>query len=114
MKRQLFGALLFFPFICSAQSIDLAGVPQNCEAPMAHEMEMSNIPAVLDLGDNAARIIDIHTMSNTQAYQYYPKLYRLDCYLIVKWSNGATDYGYKFSAWENKYGQTMVSYGRHN
>lgn len=114
MKQYLVAGLIAFPLVCLGQSINLAGVPQNCEAPMAHDMEMSNIPAILDLGQDAAKIVDIHTISNMQAYQYYPKLYKLDCYLIVKWSNGTTDYGYKFSAWENKYGQTMVSYGHRN
>jgi hypothetical protein len=102
-------ALVLLPSLACAQSVDLAGVPQSCSAPLAHDMEASNIPAILDLGAAAAKIVSIQTMNNQRAYEYYPGLRKIDCYLIVRWSNGQVDRFY--SAWNNKYGQTMVSYG---
>lgn len=111
MIRKFILAMCAFPLIANAQ-VNLAGVPENCEASLTHDMELANIPAILDLGPGAAKITSIQTMNNQHAYQYYPGLYRLDCYVTVRWSNGQVDQFYKFSAWDTKYGQTMVSYGR--
>lgn len=89
-----------------------AGIPQNCKAPLAHDMEMSNIPYLLDLDERAARISLIETMGGTPAYEYLPGLYKIDCYVTVHWSSGATDYGYKFSVWEDQRGGLKGSYSQ--
>jgi hypothetical protein len=96
----------------NANAVDLAGIPQNCKAPLAHDMEMTNIPYLLDLGGNAARITSIETIGGTPAYQFLPGQYRIDCYLNVHWSNGAVDYGYKFSMWQDKYDGLKGSYSQ--
>jgi hypothetical protein len=97
----------------NAHAVDLAGIPQNCQAPLAHDMEMENIPYLLDLGQNAARITLIETIGGTPAYQYAPGQYRIDCFITVHWSNGVTDYGFKFSMWQDRYGQLKGTYSQH-
>lgn len=97
----------------NAYAVDLAGIPQNCKAPLARDMEMTNIPYLLDLGGSAAKISSIETLGGTPAYEYFPGLYRIDCYLTVHWSNGAVDYGYKFSVWEDRYGGLKGAYSQH-
>lgn len=94
----------------NAYAVYPAGIPQNCKAPLAHDMEMTNIPYLLDLGSRAAKISSIETLGGTPAYEYLPGLYRIDCYLTVHWSNGAVDYGYKFSMWEDRYGGLKGTY----
>lgn len=96
----------------SAHAVDLSGIPQNCQAPLAHDMEMANIPYLLDLGPNAAAITRIETMGGTPAYEYWPGRYKIDCYLTVHWSNGTVDYGHKFSMWQDKYGGLKGSYSQ--
>lgn len=78
---------------------------------MAHDMEMTNIPYLLDLNDRAAHISKIETIGGTPAYEISQGRYRIDCYLNVHWSNGAVDYGYRF-AWEDRYGDVKGTYGR--
>jgi hypothetical protein len=104
---------LLFPTIALAQGVDLAGVPQNCRAPLANDMEMSNIPLLLDLGESAAKISRIETIGGTPAYEYWPGFYRIDCYITVHWNNGTVDYGYKFSMWEDRHGGLKGAYSRH-
>jgi hypothetical protein len=87
-----------------------AGIPQNCQAPLAHDMEMTNIPYLLELGPNAAQIKSIDTVVGVPAYEYYPGLYRIDCYITVHWSNGTVDYMHKFSMWEDRYGGLKGTY----
>lgn len=94
----------------SAHAVDLSGIPQNCEAPLAYDMEMRNIPYLLELGPNAAHITSIKTIGGTPAYQYMPGLYRIDCYLTVYWSNGTVDYGHRFSMWQDRYDGLKGSY----
>ena len=105
MKKLLI--ILFAPAIACAQ-----GIPENCQAPMAHDMEMTNIPYLLDLPDSAAHISKIDTLGGTPAYEIFPGRYRIDCYLNVHWSNGTVDYGYRFSVWEDRYGDVKGTYGR--
>ncbi|HEX7911797.1 MAG TPA: hypothetical protein VF534_27400 [Paraburkholderia sp.] len=95
-----------------AYAVDLSGVPQNCQAPLAHDMEMSSIPYLLDLGPNAARITSIKTEGGTPAYEYLPGLYKIDCYITVRWSNGTIDYFHKFSMWEDRYGGLKGTYSQ--
>ncbi|CAB3742670.1 hypothetical protein LMG22037_06621 [Paraburkholderia phenoliruptrix] len=111
MKRFI-GPMMFLT-AGTVYAVDLSGIPQNCQAPLAHDMEVANIPNLLELGANAARIISIKTLGGTEAYQYAPGLYRIDCSLIVHWSNGTTDYGYRFSMWQDKYGGLKGSYSPH-
>ena len=96
----------------NAYAVDPAGIPQNCKAQLAHDMEMTNIPYLLDLGSRAAKISSIETLGGTPSYEYLPGLYRIDCYLTVHWSNGAVDYGYKFSMWEDRYGGFKGTYSQ--
>lgn len=111
MIRKIALCLILIPALSQAQTVNLAGVPENCQAPLAHDMMMANIPAILELDEGSAHIAAIQTLGTTEAYQYQPGLYRLDCYVNVRWSNGTVDWGYKFSTWESRYGRTMVSYG---
>lgn len=111
MIRLIFLAI-FFPAVTNAQNVDLAGIPQNCGAPLAHDMEMTNIPYLLDLGSRAAKISSIETLGGTPTYEYFPGLHRIDCYLTVHWNNGAVDYGYKFSMWEDRYGGLKGAYSQ--
>jgi hypothetical protein len=104
-------ALLAFPVFAHAQGLNLAGVPRSCKAPLAHDMEIANIPQILELEEGAARIASIQTLGDPGSYQYYPGLYRIDCIINVRWSNGTVDWAHKFSIWDDKYGQTMVGYG---
>jgi len=90
-----------------------AGIPQNCHTPLAHDMEMANIPYLLDLGPDAAHIKSIETVTGVPAYEYLPGLYRIDCYITVRWSNGAIDYMHKFSMWEDRYGGLKGTYSPH-
>lgn len=99
-------------FSANANAVDLAGIPENCQAPLAHDMEMANIPYLLELGPNAARIKSIETATGTPAYEYYPSLYRIDCYITVHWSNGTVDYMHKFSMWQDRYDGLKGSYTR--
>lgn len=110
MIRIISSIALLFPII--AHAVDLSGIPQNCQAPLAHDMEMANIPYLLELGPNAARIRSIETATGTPAYEYYPGLYRIDCYITVRWSNGTVDYMHKFSMWQDKYGGLKGSYSQ--
>lgn len=87
-----------------------SGIPQNCKAPLAHDMEMTNIPYLLELGPNAARIMSIETIGGTPAYEYLPGQYKIDCYITVHWSNGTVDFMHKFSMWEDRYGELKGSY----
>lgn len=103
-------ALALFPVLAHAQ-VNLAGVPQNCDAPLAHDMEMQAIPQILQLGDGAAHITKIDKLGGTPAYLYTLGKYRIDCYLVVHWSNGTVDRGYKLSLWEDRYGSISGSYG---
>lgn len=89
-----------------------AGIPQNCQAPLAHDMEMSNIPYLLDLGPNAAQIKSIESVAGTPAYEYLPGSYKIDCFITVHWSNGTTDFMYKFSMWEDRYGGLKGTYSQ--
>jgi hypothetical protein len=104
---------LFALATTNAYAVDLSGIPQNCKTPLAHDMEMSNIPYLLDLGENAARITLIETIGGTPAYEYMPGQYRIDCFITVHWSNGVTDYGFKFSMWQDRYGQLKGTYSQH-
>jgi hypothetical protein len=108
MKKLLFA--LLFPATAFAFP---AGVPQNCEAPLAHDMEMANIPHLLDLSPHAATIKSIETVTGTPAYEYMPGNYKIDCFITVHWSNGTTDFMYKFSMWEDRYGGLQGSYSPH-
>lgn len=110
MIRTLSTIALLLPTF--AHAVDLSGIPQNCQAPLAHDMEMANIPYLLELGENAAHIKSIETIGGTPAYEFMLGQYRIDCFLTVRWSNGATDYGYKFSMWEDKYGGLKGSYSQ--
>ena len=96
----------------NAHAVDLSGIPQNCKAPLAHDMEMEIIPYLLDLGPNAAHITSIETVGGTQAYEYLPGQYKIDCYINVHWSNGVMDFMYKFSIWQDKYGGLKGSYSQ--
>ena len=109
MIRVAVTALLFVT--TSAHAEDLLGIPQNCEAPLAHDLEMRNIPYLLDLGPNAARITQIETIGGPDAYQYALNLYRIDCAVTVHWSNDTIDRAFLFSVWENRYGEVEGSYG---
>ncbi|MDR6421268.1 hypothetical protein J2801_003556 [Paraburkholderia phenoliruptrix] len=111
MNRSI--VLMVFLAATTAHAVDLSGIPQNCQAPLAHDMEMTNIPYLLDLGPNAARIKSIETAAGTPAYEYYPGLYRIDCYVTVHWSNGTVDYMHKFSLWQDRYGSLQGSYSQH-
>lgn len=102
--------MLLAMFSASANAVDPSGIPQNCQAPLARDMEMANIPYLLELGPNAARIQSIETAVGTPAYEYYPGLYRIDCYITVHWSNGTVDYMRKFSVWQDRYGGLKGSY----
>lgn len=104
-------ALGFLLITASASATDLSGIPQNCEAPLAHDMEMTNIPYLLELGPNAAHITKIDTIGGPDAYQYAPNLYKIDCAITVHWSNGAVDMAYLFSAWQDKYDGLKGYYG---
>ncbi|MDP9651729.1 hypothetical protein [Paraburkholderia caledonica] len=110
MIRTTIAIALLFPVL--AHAVDLSGIPQNCKAPLAHDMEMANIPYLLELGENAARVTSIQTLGGTPAYEYYPGLYRIDCYITVHWSNGTVDYAHKFSMWQDKYGDLRGSYSQ--
>jgi len=105
--------LTLFLTTTTAHAVDLSGIPHNCQAPLAHDMEMTNIPYLLELGANSARITSIQTLGGTEAYQYAPGLYRIDCSLIVHWSNGTTDYGYRFSMWQDRYDGLKGNYSPH-
>lgn len=109
MKNLLIALLLPIPAFAQ---VDLTGIPQNCQAPLARDMEMTNIPYLLDLGPNPARITSIETIGGTPAYEYMPGQYKIDCYLTVHWSNGTIDYGYKFSMWEDRYGGLQGTYSQ--
>jgi hypothetical protein len=87
-----------------------AGIPENCMAPMAHVEEMENIPAILNLGPGAAKIVSIKTPFNLKANLIGKDAYRLMCPITVTWSNGRVDYGYTFLIWNGDYGQIMVDY----
>jgi hypothetical protein len=111
MRRAIaFAALLI---ACQVHAVDLSGVPQNCQAPLARDMEMTNIPYLLDLGENSAKISRIENVAGVPAYEYLPGLYRIDCYITVHWDNGAVDYMYKFSMWEDRHGGLKGSYSQH-
>jgi hypothetical protein len=105
-------AILLAMLATNANAVDPSGIPQNCQAPLAHDMEMANIPYLLDLGPSAARIESIETAAGTPAYEYYPGLYRIDCYITVHWSNGTIDYMHKFSMWQDRYDGLKGSYTR--
>ncbi|WP_321913587.1 hypothetical protein [Paraburkholderia sp. J11-2] len=96
----------------AAHAADLTGIPQNCQAPLAHDLEMANIPYLLDLGPNAAHITKIDALPSSDAFQYAPNRYKIVCSVTVHWSNGNVDLGYVFSAWEDQYGSIRGSYGR--
>lgn len=113
MIRHTISALAAFSITVSANAIDLAGIPQNCKASLARDMEMANIPYLLDLGRNAAHIISIEQIAGTPAYEYLPGLYKIDCFVTVHWSNGTVDYMHKFSMWEDRYGGLEGSYSPH-
>lgn len=106
--KNLFASLLFLAATC-AQAFP-AGVPQNCQAPLAHDMEMSNIPYLLELGPQSAKITRIENVAGTPAYEYLPGLYKIDCYVTVHWSNGTVDFMHKFSMWEDRYGGLKGTY----
>lgn len=105
-------AFLVALFTSSAYAFP-TGIPQNCQAPLAHDMEMANIPYLLDLGQGASQIKSIQTVAGGPAYEYLPGLYRIDCYITVRWSNGVIDYMHKFSMWEDRYGGLKGSYSPH-
>jgi len=107
-----FSAFLIALFASNAYAFP-AGVPQNCQAPLAHDMEMANIPYLLDLGEGAAHIKSIETVAGVPAYEYLPGLHRIDCYITVRWSNGAVDHMHKFSMWEDRHGGLQGSYSPH-
>lgn len=88
------------------------GIPQNCDAPLAHDLEMTNIPYLLDLGPDAAHIVKIDRLDSPEAFQYAPGRYKVVCSVNVHWSNGNVDMGYIFSAWEDEYGSIRGAYGR--
>lgn len=111
MKKFLLCTAFLIPLSALAQP-NLTGIPENCEAPMAHDMEMVNIPHLLDISDGDAHIVEITTYGGSGAYEFEPKRYKIDCYIAVKWSNGTIDWGYKFSAWEDRYGRVLVAYSR--
>lgn len=85
------------------------GVPASCSAPMAQADMQSQIPSLLQLGPDAAQITNIHLMADANAFEYQPKLYKIECYLQVTFSNGLQQEA-KFAEWMNEYGQKMVSY----
>ena len=95
----------------SSYAVDLSGIPQNCDAPLAHDLEMANIPYLLDLGPGAARIVKIDRLNSPEAFQYAPGRYKIVCSITVHWSNGSVDMGYIFSAWEDQYGSVRGTYG---
>jgi hypothetical protein len=88
----------------------MAGIPQNCGAPLAHDMEMTAIPQILRLSPQAARIKHIVPRAGADAYEYSPGFYRIDCWVDVYWSNGTVDRMAKISLWEDRYGEFQGEY----
>ena len=54
----------------------------------------------------------IKNVGGTPAYEYYPGLHRIDCYITVRWSNGEVDFMHKFSMWEDRYDGIKGTYSQ--
>ena len=115
LARDVLLILLFAPASALAQvpsSADLAGVAENCAAPLAKAMEESAIPQLLHLGAGAAQITSITDFSpNIQAVRIVPHQWELSCVISVKWSNGHLDRYYRFITKEDRYGSLTGFYG---
>ena len=111
----LLAALMLAPVAAVAQvpsAADLAGIAENCAAPMAKAMEESAIPQLLHLGAGAAQIMSITDLSpNIHAVRLGPHQWELSCVISVKWSNGQFDRYYRFVAKEDRYGSLTGFYG---
>jgi hypothetical protein len=111
MLRYLLAAALAAPVMALAQvPPGLAGIPENCEAPLAHDMEMSAIPQLLHIPETGAQIQKIATIGNSHAYSIEHNAERIDCKISVYWDNGTIDRNYKFSVWQDRYGRFQGSY----
>lgn len=109
MLRQIVAVLALAPTLVFAQGTKEV-IPPNCFSPAAHEYELRYIPEALKLPAGAANIISIKPIENAPSIPDgygHPSLY---CHIIVKWSNGRTDFGYTFHMWHGDYGQIMVGY----
>jgi hypothetical protein len=110
MKKFLIA--LLFPITAHAQLFP-PGVPENCFAPMSHDMARNGIPGLLHVSDNSLNhITDITFTKNSEAFDLGGGHYRINCKVNVKWSSGASDNGYWFSIWEDPDGELQVYYGR--
>lgn len=115
LARGLLAALILAPAVAAAQvpsAADLAGIAENCAAPMAKDMEESAIPQLLHLGAGAAQIMSITDLSpDIHAVRIGPHQWELSCVISVKWTNGQVDRYYRFVTKEDRYGSLTGFYG---
>ncbi len=89
------------------------GIPENCRAPMAHDIEMASIPQLMHANTDV-HIIGIVPVGNSHAKPIGAGFYRIDCAISVWWSDGHVDESYIFSAWDGPNGSFSGRYSPSN
>ncbi len=105
-----------YPGIFDHTSANADSIPPYCG--LAGNDERSQIPAVLQLNDNSAKIVKITNLMEKEpktmqfpAVNGAPARYFLLCPVKVEWSNGVTDYAY-FEEFDDQHSNVQVYYGK--
>lgn len=111
MKFHFLFTTMLIPCIGLAQvPPGLAGIPENCQAPLAYDMAMSAIPQLLRIPKTGPHIKKIIPIGNSHAYSIGHEAYRINCRVDVYWDDGAIDRHYLFSVWQDQNGKFQGVY----